>query len=64
MNTGLFVQSIMGATERRRDGSTGAAAPGMVEVRLMLEGLVAANRGDGYCREPVMISETGPRRIL
>lgn len=43
---------------------TGAAAPGMVEVRLMLEGLVATNRGDGYCREPVMISETGQRRIL
>lgn len=34
-----FVQSIMGATDRRRDGWTGAGAmPGMIEVVLMLEG--------------------------
>jgi len=42
MDTVLFVQSIMGATERRRDGWTEAGAmPGMAEVVLMLKGLVA-----------------------
>jgi hypothetical protein len=35
------VQSIMGATDRRRDGGTMAVAAGMVEEVLMLEGVVA-----------------------
>lgn len=33
--------SIMGATDRRRDGGTMAVAAGMVEIVLMLEGVVA-----------------------
>jgi hypothetical protein len=41
MNTDLSVQSIMGATDRRRDGGTMAVAAGMVEEVLMLEGVVA-----------------------
>ena len=36
MNTDLSVQSIMGATERRRDGGTMAVVAGMVEGVLML----------------------------
>jgi hypothetical protein len=36
-----FVQSIIGATERRRDGGTMAVAAGMVEGVLMREGVVA-----------------------
>jgi len=35
------VQSIMGATDRRRDGGTVAVAAGMVEEVLMREGVVA-----------------------
>jgi hypothetical protein len=35
------VQSIMGATDRRRDGGTMAVAAGMVKGVLMLEGVVA-----------------------
>lgn len=36
MNTAFYIQSIMGATERRRDGGTMAVTAGMVEVVLML----------------------------
>jgi hypothetical protein len=65
MNTDLFVQSIMGATERRRDGWTGAGAmPGMVEVVLMLRGCGRQEKDDGYCREPAMISQSYPDRTL
>ena len=35
------VQSIMGATDRRRDGGMMAVVAGMVEGVLMLEGVVA-----------------------
>ena len=39
--TAFSVQSIIGATDRRRDGGTMAVAAGMVEEVLMLEGVVA-----------------------
>jgi hypothetical protein len=41
MDTASYVQSIMGATDRRRDGGTMAVAAGMVEVVLMLGSVVA-----------------------
>jgi hypothetical protein len=40
-NQASFVQSIIGATDRRRDGGTMTVAAGMVEGVLMLEGVVA-----------------------
>ena len=41
MDTATCVQSIIGATDRRRDGGTVAVAAGMVEEVLMLEGVIA-----------------------
>jgi hypothetical protein len=41
MSTGFSVQSIVGATDKRRDVGIMAVAAGMVEVVLMLEGLGA-----------------------
>jgi hypothetical protein len=58
MDTGLSVQSIMGATDRRRDGGTMAVAAGMVEGVLMLEGVVAWEAGDEYCRKRAIISQS------
>jgi hypothetical protein len=41
MDSDFYIQSIMGATDRRRDGGTMAVVAGMVEGVLMLEGVVA-----------------------
>jgi hypothetical protein len=65
MDARFYIQSIMGATERRRDGWTGAAVmPGVVKVVLMLGGCGRQEKGDGYCREPAMISQSYPDRTL
>jgi len=64
MNTDLSVQSIIGATESRRDGGRTAVAAELVEVELMQKGLVARESGDTCLKEPAIINHTCLRCIL